>query len=291
LSAHSTSFDGFGDPATAQAVHIKEDSHREALATLLYSIEQSEGWALVVGRAGSGKTQLLDELKASLGQEVTCVHLSAEQCPTPMDLFRRISEALGMDGPCQYKARFLLDLRELIQQYRRQGRKVLILIDSAQNWGPEMLQEIDLLGNEDQFSPRVLNIFLLARPEFLRTLEAMGATNLKHNLRRFRRLASPCDVAPPIGERRGGPRHDEGIDYFDDQAAKEMRHLAGAKLQARNKLANSQAKSAPAVATPREGLGDLKPKSPLEPVVDWPDSQEEINALLDLVFGPAPPRA
>jgi len=283
-------FDGFGDPATARAEHIREDSHREALATLLYSIKQSEGWALVVGRAGSGKTQLLDELKASLGPNVTCVHLSAEQCPTPMDLFRRISKALGMDGPCQYKARFLLDLREQIQQYRRQGRKILILIDSAQNWGPEMLQEIELLGNEDQFSPRVLNIFLLARPEFLNTLEAMGATNLKHNLRRFRRLVSPCDVAPPIGERRGGPRHDEGIDYFDNQAAKEIRRLAGAKLQARNKLAGRQAKSAPTLAAPHEGLGNLRPTPGPEPMAEWPDSQEEINALLDLVFGPTPPR-
>lgn len=291
MSAHSTSFDGFNDPATARAEHIRQDSHREALATLLYSIKQSEGWALVVGRAGSGKTQLLDELKASLGQDVTCVHLSAEQCPTPMDLFRHISEALGMDGPCQYKARFLLDLREQIQQYRRLGRKILILIDSAQNWGPEMLQEIELLGNEDQFSPRVLNIFLLARPEFLHTLEAMGATNLKHNLRRFRRLVSPCDVAPPIGERRGGPRQDEGIDYFDNQAAKEIRRLAGAKLQAQRKQVQTRAEQAPALAAPRQGLGDLKPKSVPEPVADWPDSKEEINALLDLVFGPTPPRA
>ena len=206
MSAQKTSFDGFGDQALARAEHIKEDSHREALATLLYSIKQSEGWALVVGRAGSGKTQLIAELRGALGTDVTCVHLSAEDCPTPMDLFRHISEALGMAGPCQYKARFLLDLRELIQDYRRRGQKILILIDSAQHWGPEMLREIELLGNEDQFSPRVLNIFLLARPEFLRTLEAMGATNLKHNLRRFRRLASPCDVAPPIGERRHGPR-------------------------------------------------------------------------------------
>ena len=275
----------------AQAEHIKEASHREALATLLYSIEQSEGWALVVGRAGSGKTQLMAELRDTLGTDVTCVHLSAEDCLTPMDLFRRISEALGMGGPCQYKARFLLDLRELIQEYRRRGQKILILIDSAQHWGPDMLQEIELLGNEDQFSPRVLNMFLLARPEFLRTLEAMGATNLKHNLRRFRRLASPCDAAPSTGERRHGPRSKESIDYFDDQTVKQMRRLAGARLQGRNKPANSQAKVAPAVAAPREGLGDLKASPASEPVADRPDSQEEINALLDLVFGPTPPRA
>lgn len=286
MNAQSTSFDGFDDPEQARSVHINEDSRREALATLLYSIEQSEGWALVVGRAGSGKTGLLAELKAALGSQVTCVHLSAGQCPTPMDLFRHISEALGMAGPCQYKARFLLDLRELIQDYRRRGQKILILIDSAQYWGPEMLREIELLGNEDQFSPRVLNIFLLARPEFLQTLEAMGATNLKHNLRRFRRLASPSDALPTGGDRRHGSRPDEGIDYFDDQAVKQIRQLAGAKLKARCK----QAEQVSVNPGPRQDFGGDHTSATKEPVIDWPDSQEEINALLDLVFGPAPPR-
>ncbi|MCF8041230.1 MAG: ATP-binding protein [Desulfarculaceae bacterium] len=275
----------------SKAEHIKQDSHREALATLLYSIEQSEGWALVVGRAGSGKTQLMAELRGALGTDVTCVHLSAEDCPTPMDLFRRISEALALGGPCQYKARFLLDLREAIQEYRRRGQKILILIDSAQHWGPEMLREIELLGNEDQFSPRVLNIFLMARPEFLNTLEAMGATNLKQNLRRFRRLASPCDIKPPTGERRCGPRQDEGIDYFDNQAAKEMRRLAGAKIKAQRIHSQAQAEEPPAAVVAKSGLGGIATSFAPEPTVDWPDSQEEINALLDLVFGPTPPRA
>ncbi|MCB2190935.1 MAG: ATP-binding protein [Deltaproteobacteria bacterium] len=290
MSAQSTSVNGSNGPASEAVQKIKEDSHREALATLLYSIEQSEGWALVVGRAGSGKTQLVAELEAALSPEVTCVHLSAEQCPTPIELFRRMHEVLQMAGPCQYKARFLLDLREVIQEYRRQGRKILVVIDGAQNWGPEMLREIELLGNEDQFSPRVLNIFLLARPEFLRTLEAMGATNLKHNLRRFRRLASPSDALPPVGERRRGPRSKEGIDYFDNRPAQEMHRLAGAKLEAlgeRIKAQEEAPKPAPAKHEPAGGPVGLEQAAK----VGWPDSQEKIDALLDLVFGPAPPRA
>ena len=292
MSGQSTTFEGLVEGPDAKLPDtFDDDSHREALATLLYAIEQCEGWALVVGRAGSGKAQLMAKLKAALGPRVSCVHLSAGNCPTPLDLFRHISEALGMGGPCHYKARFLLDLREIIQEYRRRGQKILILIDSAQRWGPEMLREIELLGNEDQFSPRVLNIFLLARPEFLRTLEAMGATNLKHNLRRFRRLTSPGDALSPAGERRHGSRPDEGIDYFDDQAVKQMRQLAGAKLKARRKQAHAQAEQASVNPGPRQDLGDFHTSATKEPAIDWPDSQEEINALLDLVFGPAPPRA
>lgn len=289
MKEQDTSHDGSGgEPAAGAAEKIRQDSHREALATLLYSIAQSEGWALVVGRAGSGKTRLLEELKAALRPEVTCVHLNAGQCPTPLGLFGCISNALEMEGPCQYKARFLLDFRELIQHYRLQGRKILILVDRAEKWGPEMLREIELLGNEDQFSPRVLNIFLLARPEFLQTLEAMGATNLKHNLRRFRRLASPSDARPHLGERRNGPRAHRGIDYFHDQAAQEMHLLSGAALEARRKQAQTKQRHEPAVSP--EPAGRPPAKAAGEPAAKRPDSPEEINALLDLVLGPVPPK-
>lgn len=265
-----------------------EASHREALATLLYTIAQSEGWALVTGQAGSGKTALLAKLQASLDGRVQCVHLSAEDCPTPMDLFCHIADALEMGVPCHYKARFLFNFRAYLEQCRRQGRKILILIDSAQKWGPEMLRELELLGNEDQFSPRVLNIFLFARPEFLHTLEGMGATNLKHHLRRFRRLAPPGASPAPQGERRLRPRRDNGIDYSDNEIIKELRQVAAAKAKEQRMAAQIQAARAktppPAAASPRAPA----PK-PLRAMAGGQTAfRRELNDLLDLVLGPAP---
>ncbi len=265
----------------AQEGHFyDQDSHREALATLIYSIGQSEGWALVVGRAGSGKTELVAQLQASLGSEVRSVRLSAADCPTPMDLFRHMADALEMGVPCHYKARFLFNLRAYIEQCHRQGHKILLLIDGAQNWGPEMLKEVELLGNEDQFSPRVLNIFLFARPEFLGTLESMGATNLKHHLRRFRRLAHPDDSPAMAGERRRRQRQARRIDYFDNRPDKEMRQLAAVKAPERR----------PAGLTPRPALAAPPQVSPPAAQPSRAGSHPELDALLDLVLGPAPSR-
>ncbi|MBU2516552.1 MAG: ATP-binding protein [Proteobacteria bacterium] len=270
------------DPARAD--NFAQDSHREALATLRYAIEQSEGWALVTGRAGAGKTELLARLQAGLGPEVQCVRISAENCPTPLELFRHISAALEMGVPCQYKARFMLDLRAHIEACRRQGRKILLLIDSAQKWGPEMLREVELLGNEDQFSPRVLNIFLFARPEFLQTLEGMGATNLKHHLRRFRRLAHPGDTPAPPAERRHQDRPANGIDYFDNDAVKQMRQMAQAKVKAQSMSAQTKAGQAGAPQPPAATSNAPAPAASGGQTT----YTQELTSLLDQVFGPAP---
>ncbi|MCB2226895.1 MAG: AAA family ATPase [Desulfarculaceae bacterium] len=187
-------------------------SQREALATLIVSAERSEGWAMVVGQAGSGKGELIDCLKAALGPQYLTVVVTAQKVHSPMDLCRELGPSLDIPE-CNYKARFLLDLRAQIETCHRDCRKILLLVKDAHLLSEEMLQELELLGNTDQFSPRVLNLFLFARPQILPVLERMGATNLKHNLRRFRRLEPKEPVPQAKGERRRRPRHLQGIDY------------------------------------------------------------------------------
>ena len=200
------------DQATAWADEELTPSQREALATLIVAAERSEGWAMVVGQAGSGKGELIDCLRAKLGPDYLTVVVSAQKVHSPMDLYREIGPSLGIPE-CNYKARFLLDLRAQIEACHRDGNKILLLIKDAHLLSEEMLQELELLGNTDQFSPRVLNLFFFARPQILPVLEHMGATNLKHHLRRFRRL-EPKEPQPQAkGERRRKPRHLEGIDY------------------------------------------------------------------------------
>ena len=187
-------------------------SQREALATLIVTIERSEGWAMVVGPAGSGKGELLDCLLGDLPDNVAPVMISSQCIHSSLDLFRQIGQTLGMPE-CNYKGRFLIDFRDQIEQCRRKGGKILILVKEAHLLSEEMLRELELLGNTDQYSPRVLNIVFFARPQILQILEAMGATNLKHHLRRFRRLEPKLPGEPVSGERRHGRRVLKGIDY------------------------------------------------------------------------------
>jgi type II secretory pathway predicted ATPase ExeA len=197
---------------TGPAENSLSPSQKEALATLVVASERNEGWAMVVGPVGSGKRELIEVFLQHLGDNVVSVVISGKDCTSALDLCRQIARTLDLPE-CNYKARFLIDLRAHIETCRQQGRSILLLVKDAHLLGDELLREIELLGNNDQYSPRALNIFLFAQPQILETLERMGATNLKHHLRRFRRLEPKQASPPPAGERRGSSRAVSSIDY------------------------------------------------------------------------------
>lgn len=159
------------------------EDHREALATLVYAIEQQEGWALLLGEAGMGKTTLIMALLRELGERVVPAVIT-NPALEPLDFFNLIALELGLEGPFRSKGEFLIALGQVIKRCRREGRVLLIVVDEAQSLRPVMLEELRLLGNLDDTSPRVLNIFLVAQPKLLLLLKRAGARGLMQRLRR-----------------------------------------------------------------------------------------------------------
>ncbi len=159
------------------------EGHREALATMIYAIDQQEGWALVIGEPGVGKTTLILALLREVGDRVVSAVLTNPRLE-PLDFLNQIALELGMDGPYASKGPFLAALAGMINRCRSQGKLVLIIIDEAQDLSPEVLEELRLLGNLDASSPRVLNIFLVAQPEMIRVMKKAGAKALMQRLHR-----------------------------------------------------------------------------------------------------------
>lgn len=160
------------------------DDHEEALATLIYAIEQQEGWALLLGAPGVGKTTLIIALLREVGERVLAGVITNPRLE-PLDFFNLMALELGMEGPFKTKGQFLLALGELIKRCRQEGRALLLVVDEAQSLTPEMLEELRLLGNLDDGSPRVLNIFLVGQPELLYLLKRSRARGLMQRLRRY----------------------------------------------------------------------------------------------------------
>lgn len=96
----------------AQFIFLSQQ-HAEALATLVYSIEEREGWALVAGQPGSGKTTLLVALIKQLGDQVWPAVVTDPNL-SQADFFNLLSLELGFEKPMSSKAEFLLALRGLI---------------------------------------------------------------------------------------------------------------------------------------------------------------------------------
>ncbi len=166
----------------AQFIFLSQQ-HAEALATLVYSIEEREGWALVAGQPGSGKTTLLVALIKQLGDQVWPAVVTDPNLPQA-DFFNLLSLELGFENPMSSKAEFLLALRGLITLCRKRDKALLIVIDDAQAMPKTLLRELILLSRQDTGKPRVLNIFLLGTAELLHRLKDPSLRPLAQSIRR-----------------------------------------------------------------------------------------------------------
>lgn len=168
---------------SARFIVLSRD-HREALATLVYAIDEQEGWAMLLGQPGVGKTTLVIALLKDLGERVIPAVITNPRVE-PLDFMNMMALELGLSGPFRSKGQFLVALNDLLKQCRRQGKAVLLVVDEAHSLLPEMVEELRLLGNLDDSTPRVLNIFLVGQPELLRLIKQAGGVSLLQRLRRY----------------------------------------------------------------------------------------------------------
>ncbi len=214
---------------------LLDEDHREALATLVYAIDQQEGWALLLGEAGVGKTTLIMALLQELKDRVVPAVITNPRLEV-LDFFNLVGLELGLEGPFKSKGRFLVAMNQIIKRCHSQGKVLLLIIDEAQSLAPSLLEELRLLSNMDNFSPRVLNIFLVGQPHLLLLLKKAGARSLMQRLRRYHVLKplnaeeTAAYVAHRLEVAGGHPN------LFDDQALAEVYRLTGGNPRLINTL-------------------------------------------------------
>lgn len=139
-------------------------SHEEALAHLSFAIQQGEGFILIVGEVGTGKTTLCRKFLENLEETVETAYIFN---PTldPLDLLKNINEELGV--PADEKSHRLLinRLNAYLLEQRRQGRRVVLLIDEAQSLSFEVLEQLRLLSNLETTRSKLIQIILVGQPE------------------------------------------------------------------------------------------------------------------------------
>jgi general secretion pathway protein A len=115
----------------------------------------------------------------------------------PLDFFNMIALELGMNGPFSTKGQFLAAFNQFTAQCRKRKKTILLVVDEAHSLTMEMLEELRLLGNLDDSSPKILNIFLVGQPEMAGLLRKARSSGLLQRLRRFYLLSplNPEDTA------------------------------------------------------------------------------------------------
>jgi putative secretion ATPase (PEP-CTERM system associated) len=150
--------------------YFESASHKRALSYLGYGLNQGEGFIVITGEVGAGKSTLV----AHLMQRVDPAALTVAQIvTTALDgagLVHMVAEAFGLVVDGQDKAGVLAAIERFLQEEARAGRRALLIVDECQNLDLAGLEELRMLSNFQLGSHPLLQSLLLGQPEFRRTL-------------------------------------------------------------------------------------------------------------------------
>ncbi|MFM7118749.1 MAG: XrtA/PEP-CTERM system-associated ATPase [Gammaproteobacteria bacterium] len=156
--------------------------HKRALAFLEYGLAQADGFIVVTGDVGTGKSTLAQTLLQKLDPKRILVANIVTTLLKEDDLLHLVAANLGLRVTNPSKAILLRELERLFQQQAREGRRVLILVDEAQNLPPGSVEELRMLSNFTLNSKPLVQIFLLGQQEFRETLLGPGFEQLRQRV-------------------------------------------------------------------------------------------------------------
>jgi len=141
------------------------EKHKEALAALKYGILYNDGYILVTGDVGTGKTTLANALIDSLSNQTVYAKV-ADPGVEILDFFRFIIDAYGIDKDFASKGSFLKHFNSFLLNSFSEGKRVVLIIDEAQRISPELLEELRHLSNIEENGTRILNVAFVGQNEF-----------------------------------------------------------------------------------------------------------------------------
>jgi len=163
--------------------------HRRAMAYLVYGANQGEGFIVITGEIGAGKTMLARMLSRKLeSQNLVVAQVVSTQLEAD-DMLRMVAAAFGLPHE-NSKALLLKSLEQFLFSCHKQRKRALLIVDEAQNLPPNSLEELRMLSNFQLDDKPLLQSFLLGQPEFRRTLQSPALEQLRQ------RVIASCHLGP-----------------------------------------------------------------------------------------------
>ena len=170
--------------------------HREALAQLIYGIQEQKGFILMTGEVGTGKTTLLRTLLHRMDGKIDAALVTNSTLPFDQILEYAFAD-FGVADPGGTRAQRLIALNRFLIEQRRAKRNTVLIIDEAQNLSIETLEQVRLLSNFETTSEKLIQIILAGQPELHDKLQLPQLRQLKQ------RIGLRCRLLPMTAEQVG----------------------------------------------------------------------------------------
>ena len=213
--------------------------HRRAKAYLEYGVQRNEGFIVITGEIGAGKTTIVSGLMQSLDStSVVAANLVSTQLDAE-DTLRMVGAAFGVLFKDTSKSDLLMSLEAFLVTQTSQGKRCLLIVDEAQNLTSRAVEELRMLSNFQFGKQALLQTFLVGQPEFREILQNPNMQQLRQ------RVTATCHIGPMDKEEtRGYMEHrlkcagSQGRPSFDAEAFAAIHKASGGIPRRINSIAD-----------------------------------------------------
>ena len=157
--------------------------HSRAIAHLIYGLSQQEGFIVITGEVGAGKTTLVEQLWAQLDRNTYIISRVVTTQVSGDDLLRLAIANFGVDETSGTdKATLLRRFEQMVREQRRQGRRCLLVVDEVQNLSLAAMEELRMLSNITVDTQASVQTILLGQPQFRPMLASNDAEQLRQRV-------------------------------------------------------------------------------------------------------------
>lgn len=156
--------------------------HKRAMAYLDYGLSLGEGFIVITGEVGAGKTTLVRNLFRQIdAHSLVAAQLVSTQLDAE-DTLRSVAASFGLEHEGLAKSSLLKNLESFLAAAARQGKRALLVVDEAQNLTPRAVEELRMLSNFQNEERSLIQTFLLGQPEFRGILQSPDMQQLRQRV-------------------------------------------------------------------------------------------------------------